>query len=111
MVCARTFDIGSDADDVVDLSTFCCSSEQSLLFDSRIECDRKRNLVWRKAECAFTGGISRGPHWGVPNNAKPNERASWTSLPGRLATSRIPCNLGVSTLCIVKIRHISVTYQ
>ena len=73
MVCARTFDIGSDADDVVDLSTFCRASEQPVLFDSRIECDRKRNLVWRKAECAFPCGISCGPYWGVPHYAKPNK--------------------------------------
>ena len=69
----RAFNICSNADDVADLTTFGRSSEQLVLFDSRVERDRKCNPVWRKTECAFTGGISCGPHWGVPNNAKPNE--------------------------------------
>ena len=73
MVGVRAFDIGSNADDVVDLATFCCSSEQPVLFNSRVECNRKRNFVWGKAECAFVGGIGRGSHWGVPNHEKPNE--------------------------------------
>ena len=73
MVGVRAFDIGSNADDAVDLTTFCCSSEQSVLFDSRVECDRKCNLVWRKAQCAFTGGFGGRAYGGVPNNAKPNE--------------------------------------
>ena len=69
----RAFNICSNADDVADLTTFGCPSEQPVLFDSRIKCNRKCNLVRRKAKCAFVGGIGRGPHWGVPNNAKPNE--------------------------------------
>ena len=69
----RAFDIGGNADDVADLTTFCCPSEQPVLFNSRIKCNRKCNLVWRKAECAFVGGIGRGSHWGVPHYEKPNE--------------------------------------
>ena len=73
VVGVRAFDIRSNADDVADLATFCCSCEQSVLFDSRVECDRKRNLVWRKAECALTCGVGGRAYGGVPNNAKPNE--------------------------------------
>ena len=68
-----TFDICSNADDVADLTTFGCPSEQPVLFDSCVECNRKCNLVRRKAERALVGGIGCGSHWGVPNNAKPNE--------------------------------------
>jgi len=91
----RAFNICSNADDVADLATFCCPSEQPVLFDSRIKRNRKCNLVWRKAECAFVGGIGRGSHWGVPDDAKPNQRASWPSLHGRIGTTQIPCNLGL----------------
>ena len=73
VVGVRAFDIGSNADDVADLATFSCSSEQSVLFNSRVKRDRKCNFVWRKAECAFVGGIGRGSHWGVPHYEKPNE--------------------------------------
>ena len=73
MVGVRAFDIGSNADDVADLTTFRCSSEQSVLFNSRVKRDRKCNLVWRKAECALTGGFGGRAYGGVPNNAKPNE--------------------------------------
>ena len=69
----RAFNICSNADDAVDLATFCRSSEQPVLFDSRIERNRKCNSVWREAERALACGISCGPDWGVPNYAKPNE--------------------------------------
>jgi hypothetical protein len=69
----RAFDICSNADDVADLTTFRCPSEQPVLFDSRIKRNRKRNFVRRKAEYAFVGGIGRGSHWGVPHYEKPNE--------------------------------------
>ena len=64
------------ADDAVDLTTLCCPSEQPVLFDSCIERNRKRNLVRRKIECALACGVGCGPDWGVPNDAKPNKRAS-----------------------------------
>jgi hypothetical protein len=72
----RAFDHCGNADDAVDLTTLCCPSEQPVLFDSCIERNRKRNLVRRKIECALARGVGCGPDWGVPNDAKPNKRAS-----------------------------------
>ena len=69
----RAFDIGGNADDVADLTTFCCPSQQSVLFDSCIERNRKCNLVWREAKRALACGVGGGPDWGVPHHAKPNE--------------------------------------
>ncbi len=73
MVGIRAFDICSNADDAADLATLGCTREQPVLFDACIERDRKCNLVWRKTECAFAGGVGCGTGWGVPDHAKPNQ--------------------------------------